>query len=211
MKNCKACDKLFEGKKKESICSDECRKNQRCKVVQNYFEEKIKKKFNLSSINKIDENEIFKPIIGYENYHITNYGRVYSVKKQDFMKQNINNKGYKYISVCNKKHKTFTIHRLLGIHFIINDKPNEYNVIDHIDRNRLNNNLSNLRWCNQKINANNSIKVLNRKGSIYKTNDYINGKIYEGWRVNYYDSDNKRKSKRFKDENEAIAFYENKN
>ena len=39
----------------------------------------------------------------------------------------------------------------------------------------------------------------------------INGKNYEGWRVNYYDSDNKRKSKRFKNENEAIAFYENKN
>ena len=42
MKNCKACDKLFERIKNESICSDECRKNQRCKVLQNYFEKKIK-------------------------------------------------------------------------------------------------------------------------------------------------------------------------
>jgi len=209
MKNCTVCKKLFERKRNERICSDECRKTQRCKVVFNYVEKAIKKKFILSSIKKIDENEIFKPIIGYENYYITNYGRVYSVKKQDFIKESIGIHGYKFVSLCNIKHKTFTIHRLLGLHHIINDKPNEYDVIDHIDRNRLNNNLSNLRWCNQKINANNSITVLNRKGGVYKTNDCVKGKNYEGWRVCYYGSDNKKKSKRFKDENEAYTFYEN--
>ena len=62
------------------------------------------------------------------------------------MKCHINRDGYKCIQlVINGEPKGFTLHRLLGLHFI----PNPYNkpTIDHIkNKEKLNNNLSNLRW-----------------------------------------------------------------
>ena len=206
MLNCIVCNICFDNKINQTICSTECRKKQKINTNKKYFDLKIKKTFNIDNIKKINSTEVFKQINGYENYYISNFGRVYSVKKQDFMKQSISKQnGYICVSICNKKHKTFTIHRLLGLYFIKNEKPNEYNIIDHIDRNRQNNNLDNLRWCDSKINNNNSANVLFRKGCIIKTNDLINGKNYEGWRVYYY-IDNKKHSKRFKDETDAILF-----
>jgi len=46
------------------------------------------------------------------------------------------------------------VHRLVGMVFIPNTNPLN-RVIDHIDRNRCNNNYKNLRWCSQRVNANN--------------------------------------------------------
>jgi hypothetical protein len=46
------------------------------------------------------------------------------------------------------------VHRLVGMVFILNTNPLN-TVIDHIDRNKCNNNYKNLRWCCQRANANN--------------------------------------------------------
>ena len=46
-------------------------------------------------------------------------------------------------------------HRLVATAFIPN--PNNYPNIDHIDTNGLNNHVSNLRWCTQKMNIHNPI------------------------------------------------------
>ena len=47
------------------------------------------------------------------------------------------------------------VHRLVGKVFITNNNPN-HKIIDHIDGNRLNNDNRNLRWCDQRRNANNA-------------------------------------------------------
>ena len=47
------------------------------------------------------------------------------------------------------------VHRLVGKVFIQNNNPN-HKIIDHIDGNRLNNDYRNLRWCDQRRNANNA-------------------------------------------------------
>ena len=55
------------------------------------------------------------------------------------------------------KRKKVLLHRLLATAFIPN--PNNYPHIDHIDGNPSNNELSNLRWCTPKMNANNPVRA----------------------------------------------------
>lgn len=56
------------------------------------------------------------------------------------------------------------IHRLVAMTFIPNleNKP----CIDHIDNNRLNNNVDNLRWCTYSENGMNKIKQRNNTSGI---------------------------------------------
>jgi len=84
-------------------------------------------------------------IENYNNYLIYEDGRVYSKNKKDFMKYDINNKGYYCIKLCkNSKYKKFYIHRLVALHYIPN--PDNKEEVDHIDRNPKNNHKENLRW-----------------------------------------------------------------
>ena len=48
--------------------------------------------------------------------------------------------------------KQFAIHRLVAQAFVSN--PNGYEIINHIDENKLNNRSDNLEWCNYKYNSN---------------------------------------------------------
>ena len=111
-----------------------------------------------------------KDIDGYEGiYKIYEDGRVWSYKYNKFIKPFINNTNYYRISLTKDKERyKFYIHRLLAINFI----PNPLNrpQVDHIDRNRQNNDLSNLRWVTQAENqANTGVRINNilREKNIY--------------------------------------------
>lgn len=83
-------------------------------------------------------------------YKINKKGQIWSCRYNKIMKTHISKDGYLKIKV-HKNH--CSIHRLLGIQYI----PNPLNLleIDHIDRNKLNNSLENLRWVDRITNANN--------------------------------------------------------
>jgi len=102
---------------------------------------------------------------GYNNYLIYKDGRVFSKKKSIFLKPNIGTTGYYYVKLYKEdwrdKHVMKKIHRLVAEHYI--PKIEGYDVVDHKDRNRLNNDISNLRWVTQKINSHNSSKPINNK------------------------------------------------
>lgn len=87
-----------------------------------------------------------KVIKGFENYTINRNGEVRNIKTGKIKTPFLNvGCGYYCVDLWknNKSHKR-PIHRLLAENFI----PNEENkpTVDHIDRNRTNNNLNNLRW-----------------------------------------------------------------
>ena len=84
-------------------------------------------------------------IEGYPNYLIYDDGRVYSKRSNKFMKPCKNKYGYLVVNLSkNNKGKKIFIHRLIALYYIPN--PDNKETVDHIDRNKLNNSISNLRW-----------------------------------------------------------------
>ena len=101
--------------------------------------------------------EIWVDVKGYEGlYQISNIGRVKSYhydKNGKILKLQINEDGYYKVTLNkNKNKKTYSVHRLVAIHFI--DNPNNYSEINHKDENKQNNNFENLEWCSRKYNVN---------------------------------------------------------
>lgn len=96
--------------------------------------------------------EIWRDIPQFENYQISNFGRVYSKHKGDIKALEVNKKGYQAIRPYKKNvRKTFRIHRLVAELFI--DNPENKPQVNHIDGNKLNNHYSNLEWCTNRENA----------------------------------------------------------
>ena len=103
------------------------------------------------------EKEIWKPVVGFEGvYEVSNTGKVKSIKrygtKGGLLNQYVDKDGYMKV-VLHKDNipHYFTVHRLVAIAFIKN--PKNKTTVDHIDCNRKNNSVENLRWVTAKENA----------------------------------------------------------
>ncbi len=99
-------------------------------------------------------DEVWKDLTDFEGiYKVSNYGRILRIKTNSVLKSSLSScKKYYRIELCKdgKKYRRL-IHRLLCIHFLPN--PNNYQEINHIDHNSLNNNLNNLEWINDMGNT----------------------------------------------------------
>lgn len=96
--------------------------------------------------------EEWKTIEGYENYKVSNHGRVININTGKIKALNDNGKGYLTVLLSNNGiSKRFYIHRLVGFYFIPN--PENLYTIDHWDGNPYNNNVDNLHWLSQKDNV----------------------------------------------------------
>lgn len=144
---------------------------------------------NLTDIKRI---EIWKDIKGYEGkYQISNLGQVKSLgndrsKKEKIRKLNKRKDGYLQVKLWkNGTYKMFKIHQLVAIAFVPN--PDNKTDVDHIDTNRSNCHVSNLRWSTHKENCNNPLTLSNKKNNLHlwklrKTKKYIcknTGEIFE--------------------------------
>ena len=117
-------------------------------------------------------NEIYKDIENYEGlYQISNLGRVKSLdyhrtRKEQILKPATDKGGYLFVGLCkNGKCERLLVHRLVATAFIPN--PDNKPCIDHINTNRTDNSVDNLRWTTQKENCNNPIS---KKKKIGKSN-----------------------------------------
>lgn len=115
--------------------------------------------------------EQWKEIKGYEDYQISTLGKVKTTKgkEEKIMKQRICLKGYPFVGLRRiekgkSKSRCFRIHRLLAEAFIPN--PNNLKEVDHIDRDRKNYNINNLRWCSHSQNNQNKNRQSNNKSGI---------------------------------------------
>ncbi len=97
-----------------------------------------------------------REIIGFPGYFIDTKGNVFSYKRKNIKKltPHNNDKGYLQVKLSlNNRSIMKYIHRLLAESYIEKVEGKDY--IDHIDRNSLNNDLSNLRWADRADNMNN--------------------------------------------------------
>ena len=109
----------------------------------------------------LSNREMFFAISEYENYEISNFGRVRNVRTARILKNQIDTNGYYKVNLYkNSKKRTHRIHQLVANAFLEN--PNELKCIDHRDRNKLNNYYENLRWCSYQQNSMNATKASNR-------------------------------------------------
>lgn len=103
--------------------------------------------------------EIWKSF-GYEDYKVSNFGRIKSYKYDKehgkIMKPYKDTKGYLQIDLQldgrkrqNRKH--FAVHRLVAQAFIPN--PDNLPQVNHKDENKENNHIDNLEWCTNEYNA----------------------------------------------------------
>jgi hypothetical protein len=111
------------------------------------------------------ELENFQDINDFSNYMINENGDIYSKKKNKLMKPQIQSGYYKVSLRKDNKNHNKSIHRLLGLQYLPN--PDNLPCIDHINRNRLDNSLNNLRWVTYSENSKNKTKKKNATSKYY--------------------------------------------
>jgi len=96
----------------------------------------------------------FKVIKGFPDYKVSSKGEVISYRQDDngkILKPSVST-GYQKVCLQGKSGKqNFQVHRLVAMAFL--KKPKGFNIVNHIDGDKLNNTLLNLEWTNRKGNG----------------------------------------------------------
>lgn len=108
------------------------------------------------------EAEVWVPVRDFPKYEVSNWGNVRNVKTGTVLQPGVKKHGYKVVSLSKPGViASATVHRLVATHFIPN--PESKPKLDHIDNDRTNNHVSNLRWATNTENCRN--KTASRTGS----------------------------------------------
>jgi NUMOD4 motif/HNH endonuclease len=112
-------------------------------------------------------------IIGdYPNYSVSNFGNIKNNKTGKILKIYPNHQNYCRVCLCKNG-----IRKLISLHYLVIKHHTNQEIngeIDHIDRNRLNNNVSNLRIVDRITNCRNT-----NKRTCYSTSKYKGVSFYK--------------------------------
>ena len=102
-------------------------------------------------------NEFWKDVENYEDlYEVSDAGRVRNKITGRILKPGNHHKRYLYVNLSkNGTYKSHKVHRLVAEAFIPN--PNNQLQVDHIDENKTNNTVDNLRWVSCQENIDHSL------------------------------------------------------
>ena len=102
----------------------------------------------------MQNQENWKKVTGFEKYSVSDYGNIRNDKTGRILKFGTSNNGYRRVTFSqNKKLSTKNVHRLVAGAFIPN--PDNKKCVDHINNDRKNNKLNNLRWATAEQNQHN--------------------------------------------------------
>lgn len=106
---------------------------------------------------KIIEYDNIKPI-----YSIDEYGNIKNINSDKYLKYAVTTAGYYTVGLQQKDNtrKIYYIHILVAEMFL--NKPENSEQVNHIDKNRSNNHISNLEWCTQLENLDHQFKNNNK-------------------------------------------------
>ena len=101
------------------------------------------------------EDEEWHIIDSRGKYYIGNRGRVksYQGREAKLLKPYANQRGYLRVDIKSGGRRTYLVHQLVALAFIPNDNPIEKDTVDHIDGDKTNNSVENLRWLSRADNA----------------------------------------------------------
>ena len=105
-------------------------------------------------------------LYGSTRYEVSNTGQIRNKETNKVLKNKSNTSGYQQVLLYKFPNRyNRCVHRLVAEAFIPN--PNNYTMLDHIDRDVTNCNVSNLRWCSRSDN--------NKNKKLYSSN------IWDSW------------------------------
>ena len=135
--------------------------------------------------------EQWRLIDNYDNYEVSSHGRVRNNKTAKILKLYTSKDGYYKVGLSKNKKKTvIRIHQLVCLAFC--DNPDNYNIVEHVDNNKLNNMFNNLRWVYTSSNSRLRTKAKHNTGETHG----VTGDKYS-WRAKWCDNEGKQKSKSF--------------
>lgn len=96
---------------------------------------------------------MWKKIKGFENYSVSDSGKVRNDETGLILGQQEDKDGYLMVNLCQNRVRRFVgVHRIMAETFIPN--PNNYPIVNHKDENIKNNTLENLEWCDASYSTN---------------------------------------------------------
>jgi len=100
----------------------------------------------------------YRVIEGWDNYVVTSCGRVFRKDGKEVSQVLTGEPQYKYVNLRqDKRHKLIRVHRLVALAFLPAVEGKAF--VDHIDRDKMNNVASNLRWATASENQRNQPRV----------------------------------------------------
>ena len=127
----------------------------------------------------MEDKEVWMPINDYDNYEISSLGNVRNSNTCRILKLT-NQGGYLFTGLSkNCSVKTYSVHRLVALAFI--DNPENKPQVNHKDKNRSNNNVSNLEWATASENnihrSINVIQTTNQQVKVWRIEPLTNEKL----------------------------------